>query len=148
MPRRPLPTKLKILKGTLKPGRMNKNEPEPPIEAPDCPAHLSEGASMEWQRIAPILEEMGLLSNIDRAALAGYCELWARWEKAEREIQAHGEVITTPNGTLQTSPWVSIAHRTLVELRRFAAEFGLSPASRSKVTATPKTEDKNEWDEF
>lgn len=148
MSKRPLPTQMKILRGTARPCRLNRSEPKPPIEAPARPKHLSKGATKEWKRIAPQLEEMGLLSNMDMAALAGYCELYARWVKAEDEIQQHGEVITTPNGSLQVSPWVSIAHRSMVEMRKFAAEFGLSPASRSKVSASPNMKENNPFAEF
>ena len=91
-----------------------------------------------------MLEEQGLLSAMDRAALAGYCELYARWMKALREIQKGGEVINTPNGSQQVSPWVSIARSAEKELRMFASEFGMTPASRSKVDATPKEKGKPE----
>ena len=142
------PTALKVVKGTAQACRMNKNEPKPPPGLPSCPPHLSDEAKAEWRRITPKLKEMRLLSHVDRAALAGYCELWARWQKAEKMIQESGEVITTPNGSLQVSPWISIAHRSLVELRKFASEFGLSPASRSKVSTLPEPEKDNEFSRF
>jgi len=145
---RPLPTQLKIIRGTNRPGRSNKAEPKPEIQAPSCPDSLSLAAKAEWRRMAPLLVNMGLLSKLDRSALAGYCELYARWTKAEKEVQHQGEVITTPNGSLQVSPWLSIANRSLSEMRKYMAEFGLSPASRSKVTATPKNDKYNEWANF
>lgn len=149
MPNPRKPTPLKIVEGTARADRLNPNEPKPPVSIPSCPSGLSAGAKAEWRRIAPALEDMGLLSQIDRAALAGYCELYARWQKAEREIQkpaakGGGEVVTTPNGSLQVSPWVSISRAALSEMRKFASEFGLTPASRSKVSAEPpKKEEKD-----
>ena len=148
MARTPLPTSLKLIKGTLQKCRTNKNEPKPPVGAPAPPKGLSKGAVSEWKRIAPILEDMSLLTGADMAALAGYCELFARWQKAEQEIQTGGEVITTPNGSLQISPWVSIAYRSLAEMRKYLSEFGLSPASRSKVTATANTKEHDPWDDM
>lgn len=138
--RRPIPTALKVIQGTFRPGKANQNEAKPPAGIPESPNHLSADALEEWNRIAPQLETAGLLTCIDMAALAAYCQLYARWQKAEREIEQHGETITTPNGSLQVSPWLSISSRALAELRRYAVEFGLTPASRSKTTAAPKKE--------
>lgn len=145
---RPLPTALKVVRGTNRPSRTNKSEAQPPIDAPDCPDCLDADAKREWGRLVPLLLDQGLLTRIDLAALAGYCALFARWQKAEQMISENGETVVTPNGSLQVSPWLSIAARSLAELRKFAAEFGLSPASRSKVVATRKPNNSDGWDRW
>ena len=134
------PSQLKLVTGTARPGRLNPKEPQPVIEIPSCPPGLSAGAKAEWRRIAPILENQGLLSRMDRSALAGYCEIYSRWIKTLREVQKGGEVISTPNGSLHVSPWLSIARNAEKEMRMFASEFGMTPASRSKVNATTPKE--------
>jgi phage terminase small subunit len=48
------------------------------VETPDCPKHLWPEARREWRRIGPELEAAGLIAKIDRAALALYCQSWAR----------------------------------------------------------------------
>jgi P27 family predicted phage terminase small subunit len=62
------------------------------VEMPDCPKHLWPEAKREWRRIGPELEDAGLVAKIDRAALALYCQSWARmvWheECLTREIEA------------------------------------------------------------
>lgn len=149
MPPRNKPTILKIVTGTARPDRIKPDEPKPNIQIPSCPPGLSPGAKTEWRRIAPILEDQGLLSNMDRACLAAYCETYARWIKSLREIQKGGEVIKTPNGSLQISPWVSIARNAEKEIRQFSSEFGMTPASRSKVSATdPKDKQVDKKDRF
>ena len=45
---RPLPTKLKAVRGTLRKGRANAHEPALPVEIPRCPAHLGGEAKREW----------------------------------------------------------------------------------------------------
>lgn len=143
MPNPRKPTILKVVTGTTRPDRTNLNEPQPEITIPSCPAGLSAAAKSEWRRVAPMLEEQGLLSGMDRAALAGYCELYARWMKALREIQKTGEVINTAFGP-KTSPWLTVARAAEKEMRMFANEFGMTPASRSKVDATPVDKKKPE----
>jgi P27 family predicted phage terminase small subunit len=49
----------------------------PPVEIPGCPKHLLPEAKKEWRRIGPELEALGLISKIDRPALALYCQEWA-----------------------------------------------------------------------
>jgi P27 family predicted phage terminase small subunit len=132
------PTALKLISGTAQKCRMNKNEPTPETEAPEIPGHLSGEAKAEWERIVPELLSMGLLSKMDRAALAGYCVSWGRHVKAEAEIAANGMTIETPTGGRKTSPFIAISRQEREMMKKFLLEFGLTPASRSKVSATPK----------
>src|SRR4051812_31093346 len=85
--RKPKPTALKRAEGNPGKRRLPANEPTPEIAAPDCPAHLTAGARAEWDRLAPELEANGLLTRVDRAALAGYCVLYARWAEAEEQLK-------------------------------------------------------------
>ena len=64
--RKPLPTHLKMVRGTLQKCRMNPDEPTPDPEIPDAPPHLSPEAREEWERLALELYELGILSTIDR----------------------------------------------------------------------------------
>jgi len=81
------------------------------------------------------LYNLGLLTRIDRAALAGYCQAWGRWVKAEKKITEKGEVVYGVNGTLKATPWMAIAKNAKEEMRKFLIEFGMTPSSRSKVQA-------------
>ncbi len=82
-----------------------------------------------------ILEQMGLLTDMDMAAFAGYCQAYARWKEAEEFITQHGSMIRTPNGYLQQVPQVSIAQTNMKIMLRFITEFGLTPSSRSRIIA-------------
>ena len=48
--RKPLPTRLKVLKGTAQPCRTNPREPRPEVVALDPPEYLGTTARAEWQR--------------------------------------------------------------------------------------------------
>jgi P27 family predicted phage terminase small subunit len=129
---------------------------QPEIEVPGCPPHLLPEARKEWKRITPELERYGLISKLDRGALALYCQAWARWVWAERQLQramelaeqrraeaeARGEVyaggdgmtVPTPNGHVTYSPHWVIANKSMAQVQSFLAEFGLSPSQRSRVS--------------
>lgn len=130
--RPPKPTRLKLLEGTARPGRM-RNEPQPEIKAPRCPSWLAPTAKTEWKRLAKTLVKLGILSELDRAMLAAYVQAWARWQQAERILEEHGLTFTTPNGYLQQRPEVSIARAERKGMMQAAAELGLSPAARTRL---------------
>jgi Phage terminase, small subunit len=79
---RPKPTAIRRLEGN--PGNRGYNplEPIPPDTLPNCPAHLNPEAKAEWQRLAQVLHDMGVLTVIDRAVLAAYCQCYGRWVEA------------------------------------------------------------------
>lgn len=123
------PTALKILQGN--PGRRRlepEKEPQPELAIPRCPAGLSGAARAEWRRITPHLYDLGLLTEIDLSGLAGYCICFGELLEAERMI--------TRTGRWEVEPKVVRARdEALKQLRGYLVEFGLSPASRSRVRA-------------
>jgi P27 family predicted phage terminase small subunit len=109
--------------------------------APDPPEWLSDEARAEWRRVVPELERLRLLSRVTRSSLAGYCETWATFVAATRELQEHGGLtINAKQGTL-AHPAVAIQRNTSAELRRWATEYGLTPASEQKVKAPDAEEE-------
>jgi P27 family predicted phage terminase small subunit len=91
--------------------------------------------------MAKQLEQLGILTEIDMAAFAGYCQAYARWKEAEEFITQHGTIVKTPSGYWQQVPQVSIAQTYLKIMNRFCEQFGLTPSARSRIV-TDKGEDK------
>lgn len=133
--RKPKPTAIKELEGNPGKRPLNKNEPKPDKKAPRCPSWLEEEAKKEWKRTGTMLEQLGLLTEMDMAAFAGYCQAYARWKEAEEFITQHGTMIRTPNGYLQQVPQVSIAQTNLKIMLKFCEQFGLTPSARSRIAA-------------
>ena len=146
--RKPKPTNLKILEGNRGKRPLPTNEPKPDPVAPKCPAWLHKDAKKEWKRIAPQLERLGLLTQVDMAALAGYCESWAQYKRSIEFIHKHGEVypIKDDEGKvkyLQQVPQVSIANKALANIRAAATQFGLSASDRGRIQV-PGMEDRED----
>lgn len=55
-----------------------KDKIEMEIEAPEMPDFLDDVAAEEWKRVCRILENMGLLTVLDRTVLAQYCVLYSK----------------------------------------------------------------------
>ena len=137
---RPQPTALSLLKSTYRRDRGAKNQAAPVAEMPSCPPHLDDEAKKEWRRIAKELLQCGLLSKIDRAALAGYCVVWSWWTKAETELKASGLTITTPNGYQQPSPWLAVANKSLEQLPGLCCRIWDDPGDPQPCGSAPSPE--------
>jgi len=140
----PVPTNIQLLHGNPSKRAINKREPQPEIARPQYPRWLSSEARNEWRRIVPELMRLGLLTLIDRAALAGYCQAYARWQQAERILTKEGLTTTTGNGYVQQRPEVAIAQKSLQLVKAFCQEFGLTPASRTRISVPKPNGDDDE----
>ncbi len=137
--RRPKPTRLKALTGNPGKHPLNSAELNPEPNVPECPAELGPVARREWDRLAGELGALRLLTNLDRAALAAYCGAYALWAEAMEAIQKYGTMIKSPSGYPTQSPYVAVANRQAEIMMRISAEFGFTPASRSRIsTANPE----------
>jgi len=145
--RKRMPSALNKLHGNPSGRPINEDEPVPDVCIPSPPRHLNKLAVEEWNRITPILENLGLISNPDRAALAAYCQAYARWARAETVVEAEGIIFVAKNGYKSPHPAVGIANVAMDKMHKFLIEFGLTPSSRAKLSGSPAKR-KDKMDEF
>jgi P27 family predicted phage terminase small subunit len=138
--RKPRPTALRRLEGNRGKRGYNLAEPMPPEGVPSCPSHLSPVARREWRRVARSLHAMGVLTRIDRAALAAYAQCYGRWVEAEEKLRETPTLYKTPAGYIQQSPWLGIANKQLELMGRYMTELGMTPAARSRISVDPVPE--------
>jgi phage terminase small subunit len=86
---KPLPGNVHQLRGNAskKPIASLLDELKPDVEIPGCPRHLLPEARKEWKRVTAELERYGLVSKLDRSALALYCQAWAWMVYHEEQLQ-------------------------------------------------------------
>ena len=101
-------------------------------------------AKKEWRRIVKELEKIGLVGNLDRNNLGGYCNAFANYVKATNILKEQLYYIDreTRNGVITVkNPMVDIQRTYADEMRRFASLCGLTIDSRLKAAAvkTDKT---------
>jgi P27 family predicted phage terminase small subunit len=131
--RKPKSTAVKNLEGNPGKRKLNNKEPVPARGMPDCPEWLLPEAKKEWQRLCDLMNQMGVLTEVDMAAFAAYCQSFARWKEAQEHIDSDGSTFETDKGYQQQTPWVGIANTNQKLLQ--ASEFGLTPSSRSRIVA-------------
>lgn len=114
-----------------------RDELKPDVVLPDPPDHLLPEAKAEWVRLGPEMIRLGLITQLDRAEYAQYCQHWARWVQAElmlATLQDGGLVETTPSGYRQIGVWLQISNRACEAMHRSAKEFGMTPSARTGFT--------------
>lgn len=134
----PTPTKILEARGSWR-SRKNSREPKPDKGRPRCPQWLKGSAKAEWKKIVEMLDRMGILTKVDGNALARYCRLWQRWRDAEDFIAEHGDQYPVKDAkgntvSFRLFPSARVAISLAVELRRLEQEFGLTPASRTRIS--------------
>ena len=144
--RKPTPTHLKLLHGNPGKRRLTPNEPVPDKKPPTCPSHLCPPAKAEWKRLAAQLTMLRILTDLDRAALAGYCQAYGRWVEAEKKLRETPMLIKLPSGYVQQNPWLTIANKQLEFMHKYLTEFGLSPVARSRVSLSALPNGKSKFD--
>jgi len=147
--RRPKPTALKQLQGTLRKDRTNANEPKPNPLSKGIPKHLSKEAKKYWKEIFKLLTRVDILTETDVESLSLYCESKARWILAKKQLEKDGLVIIAQSGFPVQNPYLQILNKAHDQMLKILLEFGMTPAARTKVNATSKDEDESDpWDEF
>lgn len=145
---KPQPRALRLLQGGH-PERVNQNEPIPPAtDLPACPEWIKGYAREEWDRLAQDLYGMGVLTGVDTTMLAAYCMAYSRWRNAEEVLDqmaaqdgvTRGILVRTKEGNAIQNPVVGAANTARREMARLAAEFGLSPSSRTLLDSGKRGE--------
>ncbi len=136
--RKPTPPALKLLKGSrVRPAKTKNSALKPRIEKLDPPPYLREDGLAEWNRLEPELRSLGILTTVDRGIFEAYCEAYgdamACGKLLESTSGVERFVIKGPDGKIGRNQIISVRNDARRAMVRFAAELGITPASRSRV---------------
>ena len=124
------PTPIRELQGTLRPDR-TRNEPTfEPVATLHPPAGLDEFGKQAWRKYAPMLRDKGMLTEADVPALSAFCGAYSRWRRVSLALAK-----AKPDADNFRSLSMSV-ERAEHSMRLLANEFGMSPASRSRLDVT------------
>ncbi len=140
----PTPTALKILEHR-QPCRINGREPKPEPGTPVCPRDATPEARRLWPRVTRLLPE-GVLTKADKWALLGLCSALARAIQADRVLSEKGLTRRTLAGDVVQRPEVNISTNSWKAARGWFQEFGMTPASRSRIVLALEGEPVDEFE--
>lgn len=131
--RRPKPTAVKELAGNPGKRPLNRAEPKPPASSARAPRGLGEEAARFWRRYAPVLSELGVLTQVDEPALHMAAEHFEVALRAARQLHDEELVLEGRDGP-RKNPLAQILRDNSSALKGWLTEFGMTPAARSKVS--------------
>ncbi|QTC88178.1 phage terminase small subunit P27 family [Brevundimonas pondensis] len=102
------------------------------------PEWLKGGGLKAWNRLAPNVARLKLLTPVDAEAFARYCRNLARWLKMQDELDREGETYESESahGKLKRAhPAFLIGDRLARLLEAQESVFGLNPAERQRIFA-------------
>ena len=147
------PTKLHLLEKGKAPGK-REDEPIPdPREPIWAKKSLNKAEKKIWDRLAPILLRLGLLSEGDGENFANVCRIVARIEEIDRILaQPDTQLMisyteSAPNGTerpvIKINPLLPEQRQLMKDLRLYAPEFGLTPRGRVGLSVGDREDKKS-----
>jgi len=141
------PTKLRLLKGNPGKRALPRNEPEPPpLPTINPPEYLSQAGRVVWERNAPVLIALNILTQADADTFATLCEALAEHHEATKKIEDEGFTTRSDKGNLLQSPWVGIRHRAADVIAKYASRFGMTPSDRVALAIEKPAQD--DFDKF
>ena len=134
------PTKTLKLRGSW---RANDRAGEPAASGrAKKPTWLKKLAKKKWTELVPLLENMGVLAEIDSTVLARYCDSWAWWKDLRKTIEKEGECVTSYNKNgdeyVTQNPKVNIALKISAQLAKLESQMGMTPSARADLKTEPK----------
>lgn len=139
--RRPLPTEIKALKGTLRKHRTNPAEPLGTPGRPAAPLWLSSRAAELFEITCDKMLERGTLAVEWRDCIASYAATLEDVEIATAAIRENGATYTTHTATgdilIRPRPEVGQRSEAMRRAAMLRAELGLGPVASLRVAAVP-----------
>ena len=144
----PKPTAIKAAEGNPGKRRLNRCELDQEPQAPSCPRWLDARARREFHKLVDELKRLRVLREVDEILLASLCDAYSTLVAAREaldKLPADARLLVkTPNGAVQQNPLLSIINAQKQILGRLAAEFGLSPSARARLTLEESGEDPHD----
>lgn len=155
--RNPKPTTTKLLEGTHRKDRANPAEPALPIvpEKREPPEWVAKYGKEIWYRYAPMFSKLGVLTEADIETFARYCTMSATWQELNNwMIQNNGQTVYAvytdrKSWDEEKQKYVNkreFSHMAVMPqyrqwkelseaLLKFEIQFGMTPSSRTRVSA-------------
>ena len=131
------PTHLRLVKGNPSKRAINKNEPKPPSGVPPIPKHFDKRGKYWFKRMGEELDAVGVMSTLDAKALELLVEAYTEYRHHCEVLDKEGYTYQTSSATgekiVKAHPAAAMKADAWKRIRAMLSEFGMTPASRSKV---------------
>ena len=134
-----VPDSIKLARGTLRQGRVNKKQPAN-SGIPKNPFDKGSVAFEKWREIVAGLKRCGIIDKLDGSMIEAFCRNWQRALEAENMLAADGLLITLADGRKAKHPAATVAADCWGKVRALGNDLGLNHLSRQRLKSTPVDE--------
>ncbi|WP_421671937.1 phage terminase small subunit P27 family [Saccharopolyspora spinosa] len=93
---------------------------------------MSDDARAVWDRLAPSLIAVGVLTPWDTDAFVIVCESLARYKQATKLVNGSALLVQGPNGFVK-NPALTVQREAETTFAQYGARFGLTPSDRTQL---------------
>lgn len=97
------------------------------------PADIEDEAKNYIQDVLKMLEENGVMEDVDTAALTMLARNYSMFIKASKQLEKDGLTVVSDRGNLSPHPAIKIAKDAQTQAMKVMAEFGLTAKARTKL---------------
>lgn len=101
------------------------------------PKDIEKEALEYMEDVCEMLENNGVMENVDTAALTMLARNYSMFIKANKQLEKDGLTVTSDRGNISPHPAIKIAKDAQIQAMKVMAEFGLTAKARTKL---PKLE--------
>jgi len=145
--RKPKPTALKLIQGTLRKSRENLREPKPTGDLVEPPSYFSDEQIEVWN-YAISNAPRGLLKRLDIAILEIWVTAYVTYRDSAKKVGTLGQVIKSPSGYPIVNPYLSNMNKQAQIMMKASSEMGFTPTSRSKIALAEEAIEDDPWAVF
>ncbi|MDF7657626.1 phage terminase small subunit P27 family [Erwiniaceae bacterium L1_54_6] len=131
------PSHLQLVRGNPSKRPLNKNEPKPPSGVPLTPKHFDKQGKYWFKRMAEELDACGVITQLDGKALELLVEAYTEYRHHcdTLEIEGYTYRVKTQNEDVlvKAHPAAAMKADAWKRIRAMLGEFGMTPATRSKI---------------
>lgn len=97
------------------------------------PSDIEDEAKSYMEEVVKLLDEAGILTSVDTAALNMLARHYSLFVKASKELANSDLIFTTGGGTLAPNPLIKIIKDSQIQCLNIMKDFGLTAKSRTKL---------------
>jgi P27 family predicted phage terminase small subunit len=148
--RKPIAAEIKQATGAYRkdPQRENKSAPIADGKPPKMPTWFGKHEKSKWKELVADLTRLGIVATDTREILVAYCTAYGAWMECREQVKKHGLAIEgldkEGNTTITRNSFVVEMHKFRDQMNKLLPEFGLTPASRQKLSSLKLEEDKDD----
>lgn len=144
--RKPKPTELKLVQGTLTHGDKIKRMREPKVSKnlQDAPDWFTPEQKASWEYAIQNAPN-GLLKKLDQSVLTAWVVAEDLHKFASQQLQNEGLICISPKGYQMQSPYVGILNTQAQMMMKCASEMGFTPTSRSRIVLAEEAIEDDPW---